>query len=891
MRPHVVVLLAVVCASGATARPAFVNFESGHVHPLDVTPNAQRLLAVNTADNTLEVFSIAAGAPVWIGSIPVGLDPVSVRARNDGEAWVVNRISDSVSIVDLTTLRVRATIFPGDEPGDVVFAGAPARAFVSVSGENALRVFDPGNLAAAPTLVTIQGEHPRALETDGSRVFAAIFESGNKTTILGQAVVSGSLNPYSGRPNPPPNAGTAFSPPIRAGLPVAPAVSLIVKQRSDGTWRDDNNGNWTPAVTWGLHDNDVAIVNASTLAVTYARGLMNANMALAIGPGGQVTVVGTDATNEIRFEPNVKSRFLRVLMGRFDPASPAATTVTDLNPHLNYSVQTTTPGERAKSVGDPRAIVWNSARTRGYVAGMGSNSLIVIDQTGARIGAVDVPSGPTGLALVEPANRLYVLSRFAGVIASIDTATLTEQTTARRGFFDSTPAVIKSGRPFLYETRTRSGLGHVSCASCHIDGGIDFLAWDLGDPSGTVKTFNQVCNFGAGGCENWHPMKGPMTTQTLFGLVNVGPLHWRGDRENVAAFNPAFVSLLGADAPLSAAEMNAFSAFVATLTFPPSPNRNLDNSLRTSFPNGGNPANGLNLYNTVRFDGGIFTCVQCHALPTGTNGQLTSANALQESQSMKIPQLRNMFPKAGFDKVSLSGNRGFGFTHDGSVDTLFNFLLAPVFSGFAAGQTGVQQRKDIEAFLMSFSTDTHAAVGVQTTLVSAASASPAQLALIDSIVALADQSAVGVVVKGRFGGVPRGWAYSGGGVFQSDRQAETATLASLKAAAAPGAELTFTAVPRGSETRLGVDRDGDGFLDRDEILAGSDPVNPASVPGVPCPGDVNRDRIVDFTDLNAVLSAFGSSGTPGIIQGDLTGDGLVDFADLNTVLSNFGRSC
>ena len=27
-------------------------------------------------------------------------------------------------------------------------------------------------------------------------------------------------------------------------------------------------------------------------------------------------------------------------------------------------------------------------------------------------------------------------------------------------------------------------------------------------------------------------MKGPMTTQTLRGLANSGPMHWRGDRSN-----------------------------------------------------------------------------------------------------------------------------------------------------------------------------------------------------------------------------------------------------------------------------------------------------------------------------------------------------------------------
>lgn len=57
----------------------------------------------------------------------------------------------------------------------------------------------------------------------------------------------------------------------------------------------------------------------------------------------------------------------------------------------------------------------------------------------------------------------------------------------------------------------------------------------------------------------------------------------------------------------------------------------------------------------------------------------------------------------------------------------------------------------------------------------------------------------------------------------------------------------------------------------------------------PCPGDANGDRIVNFADLNIVLSNFGQVGVG--LPGDLNGDGTVNFADLNIVLSNFGLVC
>ncbi len=56
-----------------------------------------------------------------------------------------------------------------------------------------------------------------------------------------------------------------------------------------------------------------------------------------------------------------------------------------------------------------------------------------------------------------------------------------------------------------------------------------------------------------------------------------------------------------------------------------------------------------------------------------------------------------------------------------------------------------------------------------------------------------------------------------------------------------------------------------------------------------CEGDTNGDNLVNFTDLNAVLSTFGQVGMG--LPGDVDGSGTVNFGDLNIVLSNFGNDC
>ncbi|MEE8062624.1 MAG: beta-propeller fold lactonase family protein [Gemmatimonadales bacterium] len=911
--------------SATAPADSFVNWENPHVHPLDLTPDGTRLLAVNTPDNRLEVFDVGAGTAIRLASIPVGLDPVSVRARNNTEAWVVNHVSDSISIVNLTTRNVIATLDTDDEPADVVFAGNPERAFVSCSQANEVLVFDPNNLTATTVELAIDAEDPRAMAVspDGTTVYVAIFESGNRSTILGGGsaapgffppnVVSDPLGPYGGV-NPPPNSGEDFDPPLNPENPLPPPVGLIVKKNPEDLWMDDNGGDWTDLVSgtnaalsgrpvgWDLPDYDVAILDTASLNVSYATGVMNICMALAVNPAtGKVTVVGTDATNEIRFEPNLNGRFLRVNLGIVDPDQPNPPTLVDLNPHLIYTAPTIPQVQRDLSIGDPRGIVWNAAGTRGYVTGMGSNNLVIVDATGSRAGlqpTVVVGEGPTGVVLDQARNRLYVLNKFEASISVVDTVLETEL--SRVSFYDPSPAAIKAGRKHLYDTHETSGLGHVACASCHVDARMDRMAWDLGNPAGEVKVFAQNCNFGLdllgpGPCPDWHPMKGPMVTQTLQDIIGKEPHHWRGDRDGLEEFNQTFTNLQGDDDMLTPEEMQQFEDFLATITFPPNPFRTLSNDFVSPLPLPGQfttgidgppgqplpdgfPGIGVVLFMEDSIAPGPLGCVTCHTtqagvgtnlffvgnngepLPEGPNGELHHAvifSPLSETPnlSFKIPQLRNLHEKIGFEMTQTTSRAGFGFLHDGSVDSLARFLSEPPF---------LQVRSDglvanMVAFLMVFSgsnlqqgdvsspleplgplsRDTHAGVGVQLSVDGTNNDSPEVIALLAAMISQADDEPgfepspqAELVAKGLQNGLQRGYTYVGGGLFQSDRAAEAINTDALRLSAAPGSELTFTVVPAGTEERIGIDRDEDGFFDRDELDACSDPADGASHPGV-----------------------------------------------------------
>src|SRR5207249_2618175 len=127
--------------SSAPALAAYVNFESSQVHPIALTPDGTKLLAVNTPDAALEVFDVtASGGLTHRATVPVGLEPVSVVARSSTEGWVANRLSDTVSIVDLNLGTTTRTLAVGVEPMDIAFAAG--RAFVAVSQEDAVKVYN-----------------------------------------------------------------------------------------------------------------------------------------------------------------------------------------------------------------------------------------------------------------------------------------------------------------------------------------------------------------------------------------------------------------------------------------------------------------------------------------------------------------------------------------------------------------------------------------------------------------------------------------------------------------------------------------------------------------------------------------------------------------------------
>ena len=224
-----------------------------------------------------------------------------------------------------------------------------------------------------------------------------------------------------------------------------------------------------------------------------------------------------------------------------------------------------------------------------------------------------------------------------------------------------------------------------------------------------------------------------MTTQSLRGMANHGPMHWRGDR--TGGNDP------GGDA---LDEDQAFKKFIVAFDGPARPQRP-DQRRRHAGVHRLHPAGdvsaepdpqprqlahrGQRRARHVYFGPPPIPSSTATAATSstrrsgffGTDGFTTFEN---ETQMFKIAHLRNVYQKVGmfgmpqipFIRAGDNGNqgpqvRGFGFLHDGSIDTLFRFLRATVFSTDATPTRG-----NLEQFMFAFDSNLAPIVGQQITL-------------------------------------------------------------------------------------------------------------------------------------------------------------------------------
>lgn len=717
-------LLAVLAwPESAAAQGKYVNYEVQPVHPVQVhtfsVGGAERdvVMVCNTANHSLEFYDTSP-ALTLIDTIPTGQSPVTVRwDAMSGAAYTCNQIGDSVTKVAVAALpssgggvdleiNLVGTYRVGDEPCDLVFLDAgqgtgasEAAILVSLRSRSALAEVDPVTmqvrsgkerivLSVDPPAGSVPVRYPVGVKNPGpmlatdEHLYVLDRQSDNSDAL---DEVSKSLTLQVG--------STADINPVKyddldifvAGASDALRFPNPLEDPSAARYRVGNLGTTHHAMTSADQGRYVLVVGLaarvsdsdtedglSMLPTGFAQSWLWVLYSSSASGGVPVRRPEVDG---VRYPSlNLNRDYSAAGLAEVDP-SKALSHPTDVD------VLEGSEGGIDKVVitafSSDRVAVLKSAVVSGAPGqpnGFGWEIEVLDLSPVTSPGGAYSMVGPRGVSIDPDSQRAYVMCSLDNSLRCVDISGATPtlvQSIPLSG--DDTPDFVRAGREFIYGAK-HSRTGMVSCASCHIDGHTDGLAWTL-EPGGSDSVPSSFDDAGLNedtgerrfADEPFPHFKGKMVTQSLRGLVNYtiegegqvlatnAPYHWRGDKAVLQDFGSAFENLLGTTL-VTQTDLNAMTRFLNGIPHPPNPEQPLDRRLTgqmgpTTSPTraydpteGSGSMRGLKVYHAHNTGG--LSCNHCHTTPEGSGNRATLARASgtpREENPMESAALRNIF--------------------------------------------------------------------------------------------------------------------------------------------------------------------------------------------------------------------------------------------------------
>jgi len=775
----------------------YLNFEVGPVRSVLVDAAHDQVLALDQPGNRLVALD-----PVTLAiryQIPIALGAASMALRpGTEEVWIVDRVYASIQVVDLALRTITRTIRVDAEPHGLTFSMDGRRAWVSCTGADTVVAIDARYYQVVQS-IPIPADAPRGITWHRGKVWVASHLSGNGTAARGVV----------GEPNHAIDVGST----ARGVFSPMPDLDLFGIVPGAGAGPDVLDPLQTRAAIGTILFDVVARPGKS-----------------------EVWIPGTEALND---EHRGEISFIagQVVSNRItivDVDSNAPPRIVDLDALAPPNV----------GCAQPTSLAFDPVRSRAYVCAYGSDLVAVLDigDTGVVTwaGHIMVPakqeyprgSGPRSCAVDAAGETLYVFNRNDQSVARVNltqlpTATpfaVTAPTPVAAGW-DPSNSEILLGRHLFTDARN-SASKTSSCASCHVDGNTDALAWDLShylEPEGTPLGQTLL------GLD----VKGPLVTQGTRRQEESGPYHWRGEKRTLNDFNASFMTLLDrTDANGQKRDVGPDFQYTVhylnRMAIPANPLQERDRSLTPE------QAAGLDLFQHRPLAGGM-KCITCHALPLGSNGEVAVSAAPGVSTSFDVPGLRRVADREQQEQVvggafGTRPTRNAGLTHAGVHGRLEDvFARAPTGpTDTHAFQLSPSEAAQIAAFLRAFDTGLAPATAVMVTAHAGNWA-----AVLDGDLAFLQREARKkncelVAFRTAPVGVPSFVASA-----QYDPARDTFVLAGgpvpevsarvLLGDAAAGRPVTFLGVPLGMGKPIGLDRDLDGLMNADELPLGLDP--------------------------------------------------------------------
>ena len=511
-----------------------------------------------------------------VAEISVGGNPTGVTFTPDGRrAFVTNRLDDTVSVIDAAARKVVATLKAGNEPHGVLADAAGKLLYVLNTSSNDISVFDIQSLKRIKNLSAGNGPWSLAMSPDTQRILVtnmkakfAPLRQPFESEVTAIATDRAAVQERAVVPDANLMMGVAWHPSGR--------FALATLNRTKGTvpmtrllqgWTITNG----LAVVWRDGRVDEALLDEPDMGFSDATDI-------ACTPDGRYALVASSGTDRIAVVDVGKLLSLIQRLSRYERQHV-------LPNHLGYPTEFVV--KHIPTGKNPRAILIMPDGRRAFVANTLDDTLGVID-----------------LAKME----------MTGVVDLGGPKAITKQRWGEQLFHN---AFVTFHRQF-------------SCNSCHPDGHVDGMTYDIEADGIGIE---------------------PVDNRTLRGILDTAPFKWEGTNPSLSRQCGARLAVFFTRlAPFTPEQLAAVDYYVTTIPRPPNRFRPLGATLTPAQRRGKEvfERTATNDGREIRQDN---RCITCHFPPYYTDRKRHDVGTkmpFDRTGNFDVPHLNNIYDSAPY---------------------------------------------------------------------------------------------------------------------------------------------------------------------------------------------------------------------------------------------------
>ncbi|HKR74859.1 MAG TPA: YncE family protein [Candidatus Nitrosocosmicus sp.] len=289
-------------------------------------------------------------AYAFMGSIQVGSHPFDLIYNNiNGNIYVANFDSNSVSVIDSTTNQVIATIPVEQKPRHIILNTENGNLYVINSGSNSVSVIDPTTNQVIATIPV------------NDRPTGGVYNPESETILVGNKDNS--------------SAGNTLT---------------IIDAATNEVIDDGEAGYWPWSMVFNPINEDIYVTNRNTESLTVIDGDSNEEE--------EVIPVGSDP---VGIAVNPESQKIYVTHNKGNDAG----TVSVLDADTNEIIDVISLGNQTR----PLAVTFNPNNNTIYVTDQANKTIFLIDcSTDTLLGNLSTSTDPVGTSFVPETDSLYV---------------------------------------------------------------------------------------------------------------------------------------------------------------------------------------------------------------------------------------------------------------------------------------------------------------------------------------------------------------------------------------------------------------------------------------------------------------------------------------------------